>query len=50
MPTHWGVTRAIRDRDSRAADRAMRALINHTAGDLDRALHRSDNGHEGEAG
>jgi DNA-binding FadR family transcriptional regulator len=44
MPTHWGVTRAIRDRDPGAADRAMRALISHTAGDLERALHRSENG------
>ena len=39
MPTHWAVTRAISERDAPAAEEAMRALLRHTAADIDRVLH-----------
>jgi DNA-binding FadR family transcriptional regulator len=44
MPAHWAVARAIGDRDAQAAECAMRALLQMTASDIERALHNADRG------
>ena len=38
MPLHWAITRAIRNRDERAAEMAMQKLIILTTEDIQRAL------------
>jgi GntR family transcriptional regulator, galactonate operon transcriptional repressor len=44
MPAHRAVAHAIRDREPRAAETAMRELLRMTAADIDRALRTADRG------
>jgi GntR family galactonate operon transcriptional repressor len=46
MPAHQAVARAIADRDTCAAECAMRELLRVTAEDIERALHAADRGTE----
>jgi DNA-binding FadR family transcriptional regulator len=42
MPAHWAVARAIRDRQPREAESAMRDLLRVTAADIEQALRTTD--------
>jgi DNA-binding FadR family transcriptional regulator len=44
MPAHRAAAHAIRDREPRAAESAMRELLRMTAADIDRALRTADRG------